>query len=89
MNFIHTGVPLLYAPLYANEGTYNPNFTLRWLPQQATHHKDQNSNQSIDCYIAIYHYFYCKSFELKAYVQAFAANASLYNSLVMNGGGAA
>jgi len=86
---IHTGVPLLYAPLYANEGTYSPNFTLRWLPQQATHHKDRNSNQSIYSHVETYYYFYCNRFEVKAYIKPNTANASLYNSLVMNGGGVA
>jgi len=85
MKFIHTGVP----PFYSNEtpdrtGVYIPNFTPR-----SANNEDQNSNQSLIAHIAIYHYLYCKSFELKAYVQAFAANASLYNSLVMNGGGVA
>jgi len=85
MNFIHTGVPLLYV----NEGICNPNAIQRSLPQQATHHKDQNSNQLLIAHIAIYHYLYCKSFEVKAYVQANTVNDSLHNSLVMNGGGVA
>ena len=79
MKFIHTGVP----PLYVNEGICNPNVTLR------SHDSDQNSNQSIDTYIAIYHYFDCNGLAEKAYLQGNTGNASLYNSLVMNGGGVA
>ncbi len=89
MNFIHTGVPLLYARLYANEGTYSPNFTLRCLRQQATHHNNRNSNQSIDSHVKIYHYFYCNRFEVKAYIERSTGEASIHNSSVINGGGAA
>jgi hypothetical protein len=58
---LNTGVLL---SLYANEtGVYTPNFTLRWLrPPQASHDNDQN--QSIDSYTAIYHSSWCKRQEI-------------------------
>jgi hypothetical protein len=51
---LNTGVLL---SLYANEtGVYTPNFTLR------SHDNDQN--QSIDSYTAIYHSSWCKRQEI-------------------------
>ena len=79
MNFIHTGVPLLYA----NEGICTPNFTL------ITRHNDRNSYQSINSYTAIDCYSSGNSFEVKAYIEPNTGDTSIHNSSVINGGGAA
>ncbi|MCC5621031.1 hypothetical protein [Nostoc sp. CHAB 5715] len=56
MKIFNTGVP----PFYSNgtpdrTGVYTPNFTPR-----SANNEDQKSYQSIDSYIAIYHYSWCK-----------------------------
>ncbi|MBN3949950.1 MAG: hypothetical protein HWQ38_27150 [Nostoc sp. NMS7] len=57
MKIFHTGVPLFYPNGTPNgTGVCTPNFTPR-----SANNEDQNSYQSIDSYIAIYHYSWCKS----------------------------
>lgn len=66
MKIFHTGVPSFYPNGTPDEtGVYTPNFTSRWLrPPQASHDNDQNHNQSIDSYTAIYHSSWCKRQEI-------------------------